>query len=90
MNIDWNDALATGISQIDAQHKGFINLVNALAKTLATRRPDGRHLTDKTYKSQIVTIVMKMRDYAFFHFHTEEGAMRNPPLSGIYPPSPRT
>jgi hemerythrin len=76
MNFAWNESLSTGIPKIDAQHKGFINILATLDETLRERPPDASHILDKNYRTQIVGIVMKLRDYAFLHFHTEEAVMR--------------
>lgn len=82
MKIEWNENLSTGVPKIDAQHKGLINLINSLEEAVESRTVDAHHLHDKTYKATIIGLVMKLRDYAFYHFYTEEIFMRSIRYSG--------
>ena len=58
----WNENLATGIPQIDEQHKRLVHLLNKLASGLI-------------YKIEAVdldNIFNELADYAVYHFQTEE------------------
>lgn len=65
MPLTWNDALATGVRQIDLQHQELIELINALeAAHAAGRREDA-------LKEELP----KLNAYVLFHFGTEESLM---------------
>lgn len=58
----WNENLATGIPQIDEQHKKLVYLLNALASSLA----------NKVDTPALENIFNELADYAVYHFEAEE------------------
>ncbi len=58
----WNEAFATGIAQIDLQHRRLIELLNILVAHLACQRD----------APAIDQIMAELKDYAAIHFTTEE------------------
>jgi hemerythrin len=63
--IQWNDAMSTGVGEIDAQHRILVDtLIEATEKL--SGEPDGR-LFDR--------ITRDLLAYAIYHFNTEEALM---------------
>jgi diguanylate cyclase (GGDEF)-like protein/hemerythrin-like metal-binding protein/PAS domain S-box-containing protein len=58
----WNENFATGIAQIDEQHKCLIQLLNLLAS----------HLAYQSDVPALNNIFNELAEYAVYHFHTEE------------------
>lgn len=58
----WNENFATGIPQVDEQHKRLVYLLNMLA----------RGLVYKVDTSGLDNIFKELADYAVYHFQTEE------------------
>ena len=65
MNFSWNDALETGIRQIDSQHQELIDLINGFE--LAHLEGRGTELLEG--------MLANLMGYAMFHFSTEERLM---------------
>lgn len=63
--IQWSDRLATGVDEIDSQHRYLINAINAAREALVERHDLGR----------IEPITKDLLAYAIFHFDTEEDLM---------------
>jgi hemerythrin-like metal-binding protein len=62
----WNDAMLTGVAEIDAQHRILVDtLVEASTK-----------LTDKASDPLFEQITRDLLAYAIYHFDTEEQLMR--------------
>jgi diguanylate cyclase (GGDEF)-like protein/hemerythrin-like metal-binding protein/PAS domain S-box-containing protein len=59
----WNDNLATGLPEVDEQHKRLVHLLNRLVNSLVYRE-DEREMS---------AIFEELADYAVYHFQTEEG-----------------
>ncbi|WP_018879226.1 EAL domain-containing protein [Thioalkalivibrio sp. ALE9] len=59
----WNHEFLTHIPKVDHQHRHLVDLINRLARTVL----EG---TDETTADEIVA---ELRDYARYHFETEEG-----------------
>lgn len=57
----WNSNFETGISIVDQQHKGLVELLNKLASTLADND-----------RKQILLVFDDLANYARHHFETEE------------------
>jgi hemerythrin-like metal-binding protein len=58
----WSSDFETGLPEIDAQHKGLVDLLNLLVKELAAqRRP-----------VQLKDIFLQLKKYAVIHFSDEE------------------
>ncbi len=58
----WNENLATGIPQIDEQHKKLVQLLNRL----------GKGLVYKVDTFELNGVFRELADYAAYHFQTEE------------------
>lgn len=65
--LNWNDYLRTGISVVDEQHHGLIDLVNELAPLLV-------HAGEQPF-ADIAALQDRLAAYAEEHFRTEEGLM---------------
>lgn len=65
MTIEWNQNLATGVEEIDNQHKELFNRVNMLFE--ACRQCKGREEVSK--------LVKFLEEYVVTHFGTEEKYM---------------
>lgn len=64
--IHWSDELATGVEEIDSQHRYLINAINDAREALIEHH-------DLT---RIGPITKDLLAYAIFHFETEEDLMR--------------
>lgn len=64
--IQWDVKYETGIEEIDLQHRYFLRLINRLAEELATTE-------DEKYRDRLLD---ELRQYASFHFISEENLMR--------------
>jgi hemerythrin-like metal-binding protein len=63
--VSWNDSYATGVAEIDAQHKILLHILNdARAK-----------LSQSSAAQPIEPIVRDLLSYALYHFETEEALM---------------
>lgn len=62
----WSDKLATGIDEIDSQHRYLIGAIDEARETLLERRD----------LSRIGPLTKDLLAYAIFHFETEEDLMR--------------
>lgn len=60
--VEWNEEYATGLSDIDAQHKELFAIINSLADAMRERRA----------KDESGAIISRMAVYAGVHFRTEE------------------
>lgn len=78
MTLLWMESLATGVEIIDSQHKRFLELINELKRTFAQRENEA--ITEEN-RLEVYRSLLRLRDYAFFHFGTEERFM----LGAKYP-----
>lgn len=62
----WNDAYALGIPEIDAQHRGFIEMANAFLDLASSGRTD---------QAALETALSELVAYGRDHFASEEGYM---------------
>jgi hemerythrin len=65
MAIEWNEDLATGVKEIDAQHKELFKRINRLLD--ACKRGEGREEIDR--------VILFLGNYVVDHFGTEERLM---------------
>jgi hemerythrin len=63
--IVWNDTLATGIQEIDDQHKILVNIINDIYQGL----------TGKYNRISLQRIILELRGYIDYHFGAEERLM---------------
>ncbi len=54
--------MSLGINLIDKQHKELLNIINLLASSI----------NESSLKKDLIYIIDKLIDYAYFHFTTEE------------------
>ena len=60
----WTEYFETGFPEIDLQHRGLVNLINEIPSALATGMPGAPYPAD---------LLLRLREYASYHFRTEEG-----------------
>lgn len=63
--IAWAHAFEVGVKSIDEQHKRLVEMLNSLSKAIGENHG----------KEAVMGIVEEMKDYAVYHFRTEEEAM---------------
>ena len=63
--IEWTSDFDVGVKAVDEQHKRLVEMLNVLGKAI-----DENH-----GKDAIMGIVEEMKQYAQYHFQTEEDAM---------------
>jgi hemerythrin len=63
--LNWKEEYATGVEEIDLQHRYFMGLINRLSTEL-----DG--CVDESYRKKLLNELVK---YASFHFVSEENLM---------------
>ena len=63
--VKWDGSFATGIHMIDEQHKSLFEIVNNLQEKMHTRAS----------RASLLTTLDSMKQYARFHFETEERLM---------------
>jgi hemerythrin len=66
MSLQWNSALASGSSEIDAQHKELFGRVNGLLAAFDKGAVD---------RQEVSRIIQFLTEYVVFHFGTEEKHM---------------
>lgn len=64
--IEWNDSYATGVTEIDQQHRILINTLNEANAKLA----------DNDSLEFVEQITQDLLSYALYHFETEEALMQ--------------
>ncbi|MDO9584026.1 MAG: bacteriohemerythrin [Desulfomicrobium sp.] len=62
--IIWEKSFETGIDEVDAQHQRLVEIINSLAEGIG-------HASMKDLQG----ILSKLKEYAQYHFQTEEGIM---------------
>lgn len=65
-NVEWDDEFATGIAEIDTQHKNIISTVNSLCNSVHNHQS----------KSEIKEFLEELDLYMSIHFETEENYMK--------------
>ncbi|HKI59781.1 MAG TPA: hemerythrin domain-containing protein, partial [Mariprofundaceae bacterium] len=60
--IEWSDALSMNNTEIDAEHKTFISLVNELNSAIISRQR----------KADVESILKRIVDHSILHFSNEE------------------
>lgn len=63
--LEWNDSLSVNVAEIDAQHKGLVDMINKLYDSMRQEHS----------ASVLLDIVDDMQNYAVVHFGTEERHM---------------
>jgi len=71
--VRYDPSMSVGDAELDGQHAHFFELLNEFGSTLS----DPYHpITDPAERAAVLALVGKLRDYALFHFGTEEGRMK--------------
>lgn len=58
----WSDNFATGVAEIDGQHRRLVTLINRLAALLS----------EGAAAQSLEAVFAELADYAAFHFESEE------------------
>jgi hemerythrin-like metal-binding protein len=72
----WSVHFETGIQSVDAQHHGLVDLINAVAQSLA--------LEGESAKQQVMPLLQKLIEYAALHFKHEDDLMLQFALTPSY------
>jgi len=64
--IIWDSSFETGIPKVDIQHKHLVDIINSLVDAIGHAPADS-----------LKDIVGKLKDYALYHFQTEEKIMED-------------
>lgn len=70
--ITWDSSFETGIGEVDAQHLRLVEIINSLVDAIG-------HADKNTLKS----IVEQLKEYAQYHFRTEEKIMEESGYAGL-------
>jgi len=73
--LEWNEKLATGITEIDAQHKRLVAMVNSLHEAMKIGKS----------RDMVAGLIGELKDYARSHFDTEEKLMERYKFPGLDP-----
>lgn len=68
----WNEQFCVGLRETDNQHKNFLELLNKMYDKYS--QVTDNNITDMN-KMQVYVDILKLREYAFNHFATEERYM---------------
>ena len=71
--IEWNDNLFVNVKEIDRQHKELVNMLNYLNDAMISGVDN----------IAAIELIEKMKDYAAYHFSTEETLMDQYQYPGI-------
>jgi hemerythrin-like metal-binding protein len=69
----WSDQLATGLADIDSEHRHLIDIINELGKLRALG----------TEGEELRTVLAALRNYALYHFRTEANLMYSWPVNQV-------
>ena len=72
MKITWDSSFETGIADVDAQHRRLVDIINSLVDAIG-----------HAPKSALKDIVVQLKDYAQYHFQTEEKIMEEAGYAGL-------
>jgi hemerythrin len=67
VEIEWNESLATGIEEVDEQHKKLIMKINDLINSMGKGQVKGKETVLDTFAF--------LEDYVYVHFKMEENYM---------------
>jgi hemerythrin-like metal-binding protein len=65
VNTRWNESLSLGVPEIDAQHKGFLDIISEACKALTTYQAVAR----------VEDLLARLEHYTVSHFADEEALM---------------
>lgn len=65
MKVEWNDEFRTGLEDIDAQHKYFVVLLQAMLKGVEA----------KAEVPALIDLASEVKRYAKYHFRSEEALL---------------
>lgn len=72
MKIVWDTSFETGIDEVDAQHRRLVEIINSLAEGIGRASMTDLH-----------GVLSQLKDYAQYHFRTEEGIMEAQAYPGL-------
>lgn len=72
MKIVWDTSFETGIDEVDAQHRRLVEIINSLAEGIGRASMTDLH-----------GVLSQLKDYAQYHFRTEEGIMEAQTYPGL-------
>jgi hemerythrin len=72
MKIVWDNSFETGIAEVDAQHQRLVAIINELVDAIGRAPADA-----------LKGIVTQLKDYAQYHFQTEEKIMEAAGYDGL-------
>lgn len=70
--IVWDTSFETGIDEVDAQHRRLVEIINSLAEGIGRASMTDLH-----------DVLSQLKDYAQYHFRTEEGIMEAQAYPGL-------
>ncbi|MBC8269820.1 MAG: hemerythrin domain-containing protein, partial [Rhodospirillaceae bacterium] len=70
--INWSDQLATGLDDVDVQHRKLIDIINKLA---------GLQACDAA-SDELIAVYDDLKNYTLYHFGYEEDLMNAWPVDG--------
>lgn len=70
--IVWDTSFETGIDEVDAQHRRLVEIINSLAEGIGRASMTDLH-----------GVLSQLKDYAQYHFRTEEGIMEAQAYPGL-------
>ena len=73
MKIQWDANYSVHVSELDAQHKHLIALVESLEKASQTA----------DFKQSVHSVFQELMEYVMIHFHTEEDYMKSVQYAGL-------
>jgi len=73
--MEWNENLATGLGEIDAQHKRLVAMINSLHEAMKIGKS----------REKVASLIGELKNYASSHFDTEEKLMERYKFSGLAP-----
>ncbi len=72
MPVEWDEIYSLGIGEIDKQHQNFVRMLAEVNKRYGE---EGGGARKPKNKMEVYLDVLKLREYALYHFHTEEKYM---------------
>lgn len=72
VKITWDSSFETGIAEVDTQHRRLVDIINSLVDAIG-----------HAPKNALKDIVNQLKEYAQYHFQTEEKIMEEAGYSGL-------
>ena len=75
----FSEEYVMGIEELDDQHRHFFQLLDKIAEAT----PDLYRPLEEDEVDAVIDVIDEMRDYALFHFRTEESMMKEADYPGL-------